>query len=208
MQTGGTPVFYYDLASPYSYLAAFRLETVLPVRPVWQPVWMGAILAAAGRDWRRPAEEVRRRQAEIERRSAAYRMPLWRWPDKYLAGRELGPDAEPINTLQVMRVATFAQLAGGGEGFARRAFHLAFGEGRDLTVLDDAIMAAAAACGLDADAARAAPDDPKIKQALRNATEAASARGVAGVPTVAVSDELFWGDDQLEDAAAALVARS
>jgi 2-hydroxychromene-2-carboxylate isomerase len=38
---------------------------------------------------------------------------------------------------------------------------------------------------------------------LRAATDAAHARGVFGVPTVAVGDELFWGDDRLEEAAAA-----
>ena len=44
--------------------------------------------------------------------------------------------------------------------------------------------------------------DPQIKRPLREATEAAHARGVFGVPTVAVGDELFWGDDRLEAAAA------
>ena len=41
-----------------------------------------------------------------------------------------------------------------------------------------------------------------MKDALRAATEEAAERGVIGVPTVAVGDELFWGDDRLEDAAA------
>ncbi len=200
------PVFYYDLASPYAYLAAFRLDRVLPVAPAWQPVWMGPILAAAGREWRRPAEEARQRQAEVERRAAAYGVPPWRWPQKYLDGREHGVDMEPINTLAVMRLATFAKQAGVGEEFARRAYHLAFGEGHDLTIVDERVIAAAASCGLDAGDARAAIDDPQIKQALRDATEAASARGVAGMPTVAVGHELFWGDDQLEEAAAILSA--
>jgi 2-hydroxychromene-2-carboxylate isomerase len=208
VQTDRQPVFYFDLASPYACLAAFRLEAVLPVAPVWRPVWMGPILAAAGREWRRPAAEVRERHADIERRAAGYGMPPWRWPEKYAAGRELGVDVEPINTLDVMRLATLADGAGVGEEFARRAFHLAFGEGRDLTSVEDEVIAAAVACGLDADDARAAPDDPEIKLALRNATDAASARGVTGMPTVAIGDELFWGDDRLEDAAAALAPRS
>ncbi len=48
------------------------------------------------------------------------------------------------------------------------------------------------------------PTTPEVKFALRAATEAAGARGVFGVPTVAVGEELFWGDDRLEDAATAL----
>jgi 2-hydroxychromene-2-carboxylate isomerase len=43
-----------------------------------------------------------------------------------------------------------------------------------------------------------------VKQALRAATDAAHARGVIGVPTFAVRDELFWGDDRLPDVAAHL----
>jgi 2-hydroxychromene-2-carboxylate isomerase len=39
---------------------------------------------------------------------------------------------------------------------------------------------------------------------LRDATDAAHERGVIGVPTIAIGDELFWGDDRLEDAAAHL----
>ena len=42
-----------------------------------------------------------------------------------------------------------------------------------------------------------------VKHALRSATEQALERGVTGVPTVAVGEQLFWGDDRLEEAAAA-----
>jgi 2-hydroxychromene-2-carboxylate isomerase len=43
-----------------------------------------------------------------------------------------------------------------------------------------------------------------VKDELRALTDSAHALGVSGVPTVAVGDELFWGDDRLEEAAAAL----
>ena len=44
------PVFYYDLGSPYAYLAAERVNGVLPVVPVWQPVLLGGIWQATGGD--------------------------------------------------------------------------------------------------------------------------------------------------------------
>ena len=91
-----------------------------------------------------------------------------------------------------------------GEQFARHAFHLAFGEGHDITTVDDRVIGAAVECGLDAGEARAALSDERIKAGLREATEAASARGVTGLPTVAVGDRFFWGDDRLEEAAAAV----
>jgi 2-hydroxychromene-2-carboxylate isomerase len=39
-----------------------------------------------------------------------------------------------------------------------------------------------------------------VKDKLRAATDEALARGVEGIPTVAVGSELFWGDDRLEEA--------
>ena len=48
------------------------------------------------------------------------------------------------------------------------------------------------------------PPRPAVKTALRAATVQAHERGVFGVPTVAVGEELFWGDDRLEQAALAL----
>ena len=44
---------------------------------------------------------------------------------------------------------------------------------------------------------------PEIKERLKSNTEQALARGVTGIPTVAIGDELFWGDDRLDEAAAA-----
>ena len=62
-----TPVFYYDLVSPFSYLAAFRIAQVLPVP---QPIWAAPVIAASGRDWMPTFEESRERRAEIVRRAS------------------------------------------------------------------------------------------------------------------------------------------
>ncbi len=48
------------------------------------------------------------------------------------------------------------------------------------------------------------PESDAVKQALRAATDQAIARGVFGVPTVAVEGRLFWGVDALEMVAAFL----
>ena len=102
-----------------------------------------------------------------------------------------------------MRIATWADSQGARGAFAFAAGRRLFLRGRDLS-RDDECAAAAEEAGLDGvDALRAAAD-PEVKRALRAATEAAFARGVVGVPTVAVGDELFWGDDRLEDAATRL----
>jgi 2-hydroxychromene-2-carboxylate isomerase len=76
---------------------------------------------------------------------------------------------------------------------------LAFLEGHDLGE-PAAVREAAARTGLDPDEIEAATADPDVKQALRENTDGAVARGVFGVPTVAVGEALFWGDDRLEEA--------
>jgi len=200
------PVFYFDLSSPYAYLAATRVDDVLPAAPDWQPVWIIPIVGNSGREWRRTGEENLARQQEVERRAVDYGLPPVRWPQAYLDGRSLGKDAQPINALSAMRLATFAQRSGVGREFARRAYDLAFAEGHDLTQVDDRVIEAAAACGLDPGESRAAIADPEVKAALKEATEEAIARGVIGLPTVALGSELYWGDDRLEEAAASMQA--
>ena len=202
----GIPAFYYDLVSPYSCLAAFRVEGILPAPPVWQPVWAAPLIVASGRDWRPSFEEGRERRADIVRRAARNEMFEWHWPPAYLpADQEAHSRWQAPNTLAVMRLATFAHQSGVGEQFARGVFKLAFGEGHDISQIDDAVIEVAVDCGLAADEARSAPAKPGIKQALRSATNSAVARGVIGVPTVTVGGQLFWGDDRLEEAAAAMV---
>ena len=86
-------------------------------------------------------------------------------------------------------------------GFTMQAYHDAFQRGAELSVAEN-VFTSAQRAGLDLAAVRAGIADPQIKQALRDATDAAYDRGVFGVPTIAIGEELFWGDDRLEDAAA------
>jgi 2-hydroxychromene-2-carboxylate isomerase len=67
----------------------------------------------------------------------------------------------------------------------------------DISAPEHAV-AVAAECGVDAAAARAAIDDPAIKDALRAANDEAIARGVFGSPFIVVDGEPFWGTDRLD----------
>ena len=66
------------------------------------------------------------------------------------------------------------------------------------------VLRVAAEAGLDPDEVRQGIGSDHIKTRLKEATDEVVGRGVVGVPTVAVGDELFWGDDRLEDAASLL----
>jgi 2-hydroxychromene-2-carboxylate isomerase len=187
--------FFYDLGSPYAYLAAERIHGVFEEAgaepPAWQPILLGGLFRRFGRDsWANgPGREAG--LAEIERRAQAYGLPPVRWPDPF-----------PGNTLFAMRVATFATEIGRGVSLPLAAFRQAFAAGRDLSDPDNVFIAAASA-ELHPRALRAAAERDSIKTALRTATEAAGDAGVVGVPSVLVGDEVFWGDDRLEEAAAA-----
>src|SRR5207248_1956412 len=65
------PVFYYDLYSPYSYLAASRVEGLLG-EVEWRPVWAYPIVAPRREGWRPPAAERRGLLDDIEDRARRY----------------------------------------------------------------------------------------------------------------------------------------
>jgi 2-hydroxychromene-2-carboxylate isomerase len=128
---------------------------------------------------------------EVERRAAEYGLPPVRWPEPW-----------PGNTLLAMRAATYAAQIGKAVSFSLAAFRQAFNGGRDLSNPDN-VLIAAAACELHPRAVLGAVESDAVKARLRAATEEAAAHGVVGVPTVAVGDQVFWGDDRLHEAVAA-----
>ncbi len=187
--------FYYDLGSPYSYLSAERISRLFTdaeiPQPEWQPILLGGLFARFERgSWSQtPAREEGMR--EVERRAAAYGLQPIRWPDPW-----------PGNGLHAMRVATYAKSIGRTVSFTLAAFRQAFAAGRDLSDPDN-VAIAAAACELHPNAIAKAAASESVKTRLKEATQLAGDRGVFGVPTVVVGDEVFWGDDRLEEAVAA-----
>ncbi len=186
------PIFYYDLGSPYAWLAAERIHHVLPQVPVWQPILLGGIWQqSGGRSWG-ITDKRDEGMREIERRADEYGLLPVKWPDDW-----------PTNTLKAMRAAVFAQQAGRAVAYSLAAFRQAFAAGRDLADLDN-VLIAAAACELHPNAVLKGIELQSTKDRLKQATQDAYDRGVRGVPSVAVGDQVFWGDDRLEEAAAAL----
>jgi 2-hydroxychromene-2-carboxylate isomerase len=190
------PVFYYDLSSPYSWLAAERINSMFPEPPVWQPISFGFLIREIGKTPWSMNEEREAGIAEIERRAAERGLPELRWPEGW-----------PVETysLPALRAAVFAAEVGKVVAFSLAAFRQQFNAGRGLNAIDHVLLAAAA-CELHPNAVLKAIERRSIKDRLRVATEEAIERGVTGVPTVAVDGQLFWGDDRLEDAVAAVAA--
>lgn len=186
------PVFFFDLASPYSYLASTRVDAMLGSDVHWQPILVGALHKHYRRaSWGATPALRAAGVAEIEERARAYAIPPIVWPDPY-----------PANTLMAMRAATWARDRGEPRAFAQAAFRMAFCEGIDLSARS-AVLRAAEHAGLEPAELDAALDDAQLKRALREANDAAIAQGVYGVPTFDAGGLLWWGDHLLPAAAAA-----
>jgi 2-hydroxychromene-2-carboxylate isomerase len=185
--------FYFDFNSPYAYLAASRIGCVLPRPARWEPISLAFLLRAQNRvPW--SMREVTREPGmrECERRAQAYGLPPMRWPPGWpVESYSLGP----------LRAAWVAAEHGLLVEFVQAAFARNFVHGAGLRTADDVLLAADEA-GMDRRALDDAITSEPVKERLRQATDRAIERGVPGVPTTEVGGELFWGDDQLEAAAA------
>jgi 2-hydroxychromene-2-carboxylate isomerase len=187
--------FYFDLGSPYAYLTAERISGLFTEagleQPEWQPILLGGLFRHFGRDSWGNGPEREAGMAEVERRAAEYGLPPMAWPEPW-----------PGNMLMAMRAATFAKQTGRTVSFALAAFRQAFAAGRDLSKPDN-VLIAAAGCELHPNALLKAVETKSIKNALREATDRAAELGVTGVPSLVLGDDVFWGDDRVEEAVSA-----
>ena len=188
------PRFLYDFNSPYAYLASSRVDRVLPVTPEWHPIAFAFVLRALARDpWSVDPVQRVAGVAECERRAREYDLPPMRWPPGW-----------PVQSYSLLplRAALVAEEEGRLREFSRAAFARNFVEGEGLRRPQD-VVAVAAVARLDGDAVLRRAGSDGVKRRLQEATEAAIALGVYGVPTVELGDQLFCGDDRLAAAAAA-----
>ncbi|MDH0866021.1 2-hydroxychromene-2-carboxylate isomerase [Mitsuaria sp. GD03876] len=178
--------FYFDPISPYAALAFERLPEALAGRSVavrYVPILFGAMLKSL--DHKGPAEIP-------GKRDWTYRQVQW-------LGHRLGvpldlPAAHPFNPLGLLRLlwATAPDGQTPGRYAVERVLHHVWRGGLDA---GDPARLAALAADL---APRRDPASDAVKADLRAATDAAFARGVFGVPTMAVDDKLFWGLDAID----------
>jgi 2-hydroxychromene-2-carboxylate isomerase len=177
--------FFFDLVSPWTYLAAERAERILPGGR-WRPA-TGEVLLG-GRTVADPRDLARR--AAAERRAAELRLPLV-WPEGW-----------PISGQSAMRVAAMAAERGRAAPFVLAAGRLAFCGGYDL---DDpeVIAEAAAAAGLALDDALRAAGQVGRDGGMERAAMRLLRRGADELPAAVVGRMLFAGEARLAEAAAA-----
>jgi 2-hydroxychromene-2-carboxylate isomerase len=176
--------FFFDLASPWTYLAAERVDQrFADVR------WLPAIGAAlpGGRDAAAQRDAVEDRADEL-------RMPL------------VWPETQPTARRSAMRVAALAAERGRAAEFVLAAGRLAFCGGYDVD--DPEILAeAAAAADLGLAESLQAAGDVRRDGALEHAALRLLSQGADALPVLVVGRALFCGEHRLAEAAAAASGR-
>jgi 2-hydroxychromene-2-carboxylate isomerase len=183
--------FYFDFSSPYGYLASTQIDAIAARHRrtvVWRPFLLGVAFKTTGQA---PLVEQPLRgpyhRRDFERSARLLGVPF-----------QL-PEHFPFPSLAAGRA--FYWLAerdpAQAKALAQAFYNAAFAEGRDMRTADS-VVALAPALGLDPAALKAAIEDPAVKEKLRQATDAALARGVFGSPFIIVDDEPFWGHDRLQ----------
>jgi 2-hydroxychromene-2-carboxylate isomerase len=179
--------FFYDLSSPYSYLASTQLpgleaRTGSPARLV--PITLGGLRKSTGHQMPPPA------QLKYMSEDTA------RWARRYGVRMQI-PSAFPTSTVRALRACIAAEAQGQHAKAMHALFAAYWADGNDIA--DPAVVSRALAeAGLPAEALIAATETQELKDALRRNTEQAFASGVFGVPMFRVGERLFWGNDRLE----------
>ena len=192
--------FWFEFASTYSYLTAMRVEAVAGDRGLsvdWQPFLLGPIFKAQG--WETSpfnlyAAKGRHMWRDLERRSATYGIGFRR------------PTSFPRSGLLPARIACLARTEPWLPDFVRRIYAANFAEDSDIAepqVVADVLQAVGQTPALIEQART-----PEAKALLHAQTARAQELGLFGAPSFVVGEELFWGDDRLEDAVAWAASQS
>jgi 2-hydroxychromene-2-carboxylate isomerase len=187
--------FWFDFGSNYSYLSMMRIRRLAAdagVRVLPKPFLLGPIFKAQG--WETSpfvlqAAKGRYVWRDMERQCAKYGL-RWRQPSVF-----------PRNGLLAARVALQGEGAAWEFDFCERVMLANFADDREIG--DEAVIRGiVAGLGVDGGAIVAAAQSDACKAGLRARTGAAQSRGIFGAPMFFVGDEMFWGNDRLDDALA------
>lgn len=182
--------FYFDLGSPYSYLAYYRLLQIAEqqeIQVVYKPILLGGVFKATGN----------RSPIEVPVKGVYSILDMQRWAEYYQIQMQMNPHF-PMNTLTLMRILTGVQLLHleKFEQVLKLLFDAMFGTPQNLnepTVLAEVLKPS----GFSVEGIMSMVQSEVVKQKLITETEQAIQRGIFGAPTFFVGDEMYWGQDRL-----------
>ena len=187
-----TVSFWFEFASTYSYPAAMRMQARADAAGVaveWRPFLLGPIFQAQG--WNDSPFNIYPVKGRY----------MWRDLERICAREGLAlrrPSRFPRPSLIAARVACVGASEPWGPAFVRAVYAANFVGDReigDATVVAELLRSV----GVDADAALTQAQGVEAKARLRANTDEAMRLGIFGAPSFVVGDELFWGNDRLEE---------
>ena len=194
--------FLFDFGSPNAYLAHKvipEIERRTGARFQYVPVLLGGLFKLTGN--RSPAEAF----AGIKNKLAYEGLETRRFVQRHgIVGFTSNPYF-PVNTLRIMRGAVAAQRLGVFEAYVDAVFHHMWEAPKKMDE-PEVIAAALTESGLDAATLMTKAEDPEVKQALIDNTNAAFEAGAFGSPSFLVNGELWFGKDRLRDVEEAIAA--
>ena len=189
--------FWFEFGSTYSYLTAMRIGAAAEARGLavhWRPFLLGPVFSAQG--WDTSPFNIYKAKGEYMWRDMARRAERHYLPFKRLP--ETGPGAFPQNGLAAARIALVGLDEGWGEDFTRAVYSAEFAHGKDIA--DAGLLERLAVMAGAGPNALARAQTQANKDRLKANVDEAFERGIFGAPSFIVEDELYWGDDRLEDA--------
>lgn len=191
--SGRSLEFWVGYGSTYTYLSVMRIDALIAgtdIELIWKPFNIRTLMIQKGLPTGpftpRP-DKLAYMWRDLERRAQRRGLPYAR-PPQY-----------PVDSQSTVRVARLAAEQGWCSSFSRKVFHMNFVEGRSIGGKGN-LEAALGELGHDPARVIREAHQPDIEEALAAQTQTAIDIGVFGAPTFSVGDELFWGDDRLEDA--------
>jgi 2-hydroxychromene-2-carboxylate isomerase len=195
--TAPTLEFWFEFASTYSHVAAQRIEAAARAAGVtvaWRPFLLGPIFKQQG--WNDSPFNIYAAKGaymwkDLERQCAKHGVPF-RKPSQF-----------PRPSLLATRIAlTLESSPAHVAEFVRRVYLANFSDDADTTS-NDVIREVLQSMALpDGEAVLEQATSPQTKERLRQRSEEALSRGIFGAPTFLIGNELYWGNDRLEDALA------
>lgn len=186
--------FFFDCSSPWTYLGfealcAAAAEDGFGI--VWRPFLVGGVFNTVN------PSVYEMRSKPVVPKARYFTKDMHDWIRRSGLAIKWTPSIFPVNSARAMRLCLVAADAGVCEAVARRIFQLYWGEDRDISQ-PDVLAEAAAAGGLDPQAALAEADSPERKAQLRANTDELIARGGFGTPTFYVGgDDMYFGQDRI-----------
>ncbi len=185
--------FWFEFASTYSYLSVFRIEEIAKKASItieWKPFLLGPVFKDQG--WNTSPFNIHEAKGkymwrDIERLSQKYIIPFKK------------PAEFPRNGILAARITLAFEDETWVPEFIKKTFIANFAEDQEIAD-EEVIGSILLSLGLDAPGIMELAKVQENKDKLRAQTQLSADKGIFGAPTFVIGDEIFWGNDRLEDA--------